>query len=185
MGLLALGVACGDDDETSDPGEEGEVITTVNVTLTDGTETITAVWADPDGDGGNAPMITDPMPLTLGSTYTMSIEILNETESPADDITLEIQDEAEEHQFFFVTTGDIITVDITDTETDYATNDVGDDLPVGLESEVVATATGTGTLNIVLKHLPPLNGNIQKTGTNTINDGESDFDFNLNITVQE
>ena len=179
---LALVGACGDDDDPMTGENEEELITTVNVTLTGGGETITASWSDPEGDGN--PVIMDPMALTFGTDYALTMEILNESESPAEDIGEEIQEEAEEHQFFYVTTGDILNVEINDVETDYAMNLVGDDLPVGLTATVTATAAGTGTLNIVLKHLPPVNGTPQKTGTNTINDGESDFDITFDVEVQ-
>ena len=186
--LLATAVACGDDDETTpDDNEEEEVITTINLTLTATTgDVITASVVDMDGEGGADAVVTDPGPLTLGLDYSLSFELLNETETPAEDITEEIEEEAEEHQFFYVTTGDVITVEITDVESDYAMNMVGDDLPVGLAATVTATAAGPGTLRVVLKHLPALDdgATIQKTGTNTINDGESDFDITFDVTVQ-
>ncbi len=184
MGTLAFGLACGDDDSAGEPGEDPEVITTVRLNLTTGSSTITASWQDLDGPGGAAPVIVQPTALTLGSTYTASLEILNESESPAENVTEEIRAEAEEHLIFYVPTNDIITVEITDTEMDYGPNSEGQNLPVGLEATVTATAAGTGTLQIVLNHLPPINNTPQKTPTNTINDGEADFDITFNVTVQ-
>lgn len=181
--VSAFAVACGDDDEETIV-EPPEVITTVNLTFTDGSNTITAQWRDADGDGAGAPVVTDPSPLAANTTYSLSIELLNELESPPEDITEEIREEAEEHQFFFPTTGGILDVMIDDVESDYADNLEGDDLPVGLSSQVTTIMAGTGTLNVVLKHLPPLNDMPQKTGTNTILDGESDIDVTFDITVQ-
>ena len=177
MGLAAFGVACGGEDDTMTT--DTEVITTVNVTLTDSSNnTITGSFMDLDGDGGDPGMTMDLDGLVMGTTYTMTIQLLDETDSSdIEDITEEIQEEDDEHQFFFVTTGNVISVNITDTD--------ANNLPVGLESEVTADAMGPGTLQIVLKHLPPLgDGTIQKTGTNTINDGDTDIDLTLNVTVQ-
>ena len=180
---VVLAAACGGDDDPEVGENEEEFITTVNLTLTGGGDTITGTWSDPEGDGNDMPFDLS-MPLSLGTEYALSMEILNEAESPAEDITEEVREEAEEHQVFYVVTGNILTVEINDTETDYAMNNVGDDLPVGLTATVTPTAMGTGTLNIVLKHLPPINGAPQKTGTNTIDVGESDFDIVANVTVQ-
>ncbi|MEO1334847.1 MAG: hypothetical protein AAFV29_04355, partial [Myxococcota bacterium] len=53
IGLTTFAFACGDDDDPMVGPEDMEVITTVNLTFTDGTDTITAQWRDEDGDGGN------------------------------------------------------------------------------------------------------------------------------------
>ena len=187
LSLLALGVACGDDDEDMNPGmiiEPAEVITTVRLSLTSGGNTVLGTWTDADGEGGAEPVIVDPMPLTAGSTYAVSIELLNELETPAEDITEEIRAEAEEHLFFYVQTGDVVSVAIDDVESQYTTNSEGEDLPVGLSAELTADVAGMGTLQVVLKHLPPINETPQKTAATTINDGESDIDVTFNITVQ-
>lgn len=183
--------ACGEEEDAGNGGnggtngtEEMEIITTVNIALTAMGASINGSWQDLDGDGANPPTITNPTPLTAGTTYTMAITILNETEMPPEDITEEIREEAEEHQFFFPTSGSLVTVTPTDLESTYTMNMVGADLPVGLTSQVSAPMAGSGDLRIVLKHLPPVSGQPQKTGTNTINDGESDFDITFAITVQ-
>ena len=57
-----------------------------------------ATWADPEQDG--MPKI-DTITLEEGKTYTLTIEVLNELEMPAEDVTKELLDELDEHQFFF------------------------------------------------------------------------------------
>ena len=184
LAAMGLTVACGDDEDTTNMPPP-EVITTVNLTFMGASGNVAAQWLDADGDGGNDPVITQPGALTAGETYNLSVELLNETEDPAEDVTEEIREEAEEHLFFYVPTGDVITVAISDMESEYTTNAEGDDLPVGLAATVTASTTpGMGTLNVVLKHLPPVNGTVQKTAATTINDGESDIDVTFNITVQ-
>ena len=153
---ISVLAACGDDDDADDTPPP-EVITTFNLTLMSGSDTITASLRDADGDGGDEAVQTDPSPLMAGETYAMSIELLNELEGAEDpDITAEIRAEAEEHQFFYEVAGDIGTVMITDVESDYAMNMEGEDLPVGLAATFTATTSmSTGTLSITLKHLPP------------------------------
>ena len=69
------------------PNEE-ELITTVNYTLTpaDGSAAITLSFVDLDGDGGDAPTITGGT-LIANTTYTGTLELLNEAEMPVEDIT--------------------------------------------------------------------------------------------------
>ncbi|HEU0029126.1 MAG TPA: hypothetical protein VFQ53_00745 [Kofleriaceae bacterium] len=144
---------------------EGEVITTVTLTFTpDGGGTpVTASFDDPDGDGGELPVI-DPIVLTAGTTYDLAVQFINRREEPAEDITLEVRDESDEHQVFF--TGSAVDGPASDhpdgplVQT-YADLDVNG-LPIGLDNQIVAR-TGTGMLTVTLRHLPPLNGQPAKT----------------------
>ena len=187
-GLLA---ACGDDDTDPmmEPVEEVELITTVALTFTntaDANDVVTAMTVDLDADGPNDPVITQPGPLTAGSTYELTFDILNEAESPAEDVTEEIREEAEEHRVFVSFSDDsFISATATDVESDYENgNQEGDDLPVGLVWSVDATAAGSGTITATLRHLPPIGGTPQKTPTVGPTDGETDFLVTFDITVQ-
>jgi hypothetical protein len=55
---------------------------------------------DLDGDGPNAPVVTVSGDLLVNTTYTGSVSFLNESITPADDIT-EVKEEGVEHQLFF------------------------------------------------------------------------------------
>lgn len=171
-------LACGDD-SMEVPDEELEVISRVTATLTPmgGGTAVEAVWDDPDGDGGMAPTI-GPMMLAADMTYTMTLKIENALETPAEDITVEVQEEAEDHQLFFTVTEANLTVAYADMESTYVMN-MGDDLPVGLRSTVVTTAASSGTLQIQLNHQPML-----KSATSDINTGEIDFSINFPVTIQ-
>jgi hypothetical protein len=171
-GALALG-GCTDDGTGSD--NESEVITTVRLTLTPpgGGEPVVAAFTDPDGDGGMSGA-SDPIVLALGTTYDLDVAFLDELQDPAEDITREVQEEAEEHQVFVTgaaVEGPGTVADPTapvlhaygDTESQYGADAVGDDLPVGLAGTITARVAGTGTLVITLRHLPELNGQPQKT----------------------
>ena len=82
---------------------EHELITTMTITLTpsDASGSVTLQTQDLDGDGPNAPDVTVSGNLKSGVLYNGAIVLLNETESPAENVTMEIEEEDKEHQFFF------------------------------------------------------------------------------------
>lgn len=91
--------SCSNDDIPAIVNQE-EVITTMNVTLTGPSgDIVTLKSYDSDGDGPNAPVVTVSGPLTANTIYSGDIELLNQTVFPAENITLEIEEEAHEHQF--------------------------------------------------------------------------------------
>jgi len=154
---------------------DSEVITTVTLTFAPegGGDAIVAAFRDPDGDGG-ASGTAEPVALVQGETYALSIAFTNELVEPAGDITVEIEDEAEEHQVFVTGTGvrgpaagddpaALVTQAYADQESSYGADAVGEDLPVGLLHTITADAAGSGTLSVRLQHLPTLNDAPQKT----------------------
>jgi len=155
--------ACGDDGHGH--GNEEEVITTVTLELVPmgGGATITASFDDPDGDGGDPPIV-DPVNLVAGTTYTTAVRFLNKLETPPEEITDEVSDEGEDHQVFF--TGTAINGPATNQPTAPLTHSYLDmdsnGLPIGLSNRLVV-APGTGTLIVTLRHMPPINGNAVKT----------------------
>lgn len=181
--LLALLVAaplfsaCKDDKDEPEPDDENEQITTVRYELTaPGSSTpITIQYRDPDGDGGQAPTIT-PATLVLAPnvTYTGKIVLLDETKTPASNISDEVKQEADEHIFFYVATGANLTVTRTDKDSK--------NLEVGLETTAAtgaANAAGTtGNLKITLRHQP---GGI-KNGT--FAPGDTDVEVNFPVAVR-
>ncbi len=178
--VLGLGIsACGDDGP--DNMNEEEVITTMTLNLT-GPSNVTASAKDTDGDGTLDSM--DPISLMAG-TYTVEVTFMNELEMPAEDITEEIKEEAEEHQVFYTGSaiGSALTVTVTDKESDFGGNMEGDDLPVGLRTSWEATA-GMGMLTVQLQHLPPVNDMPQKTAGISQTAGDTDFSATFAVTVQ-
>ena len=81
--------SCSKDNETPEAVNEEELITTLKVTLVPASEgnTIILTTRDLDGDGPNEPVVTVSSNLTAGVTYNGTIELLDETKSPADNIT--------------------------------------------------------------------------------------------------
>jgi hypothetical protein len=104
VGLFAF-ASCDSEDPVIE--NEGEVITDVTLAFTelDGAGnpvglTFTFTAADPEGiEVGGAPII-ETVELEAGKTYRMEIEVFNSIEN--EDITEEILEEADEHQFYFI-----------------------------------------------------------------------------------
>jgi hypothetical protein len=154
---LALSATACDDTTNPDDTNEQELITTVELTFTpQAGDPLVFSWADPEGDGDPA---VDTVALDDSATYTLTIRFLDELEDPAQDLTSEISDEADQHQVFL--TGDAVDGPATSTAGAPLTHSYADTdaagLPIGLANTVVA-ATGEGDLTVTLRHLPPQGG---------------------------
>jgi hypothetical protein len=170
-----LFVSCSkDDDSTPEPVNEDEVITTLTATLVPAGQgtTITLKSQDLDGDGPNAPVITVSGNLSAGVIYNGTIELLNEMESPAEDITEEVEEEDLDHQFFYTIGGGL------DVTTSYENND-SEGNPLGTEFTLVAGAASSGALTFTLRHEPTKpNTGLDDAG------GETDLAVTFNLTVE-
>ena len=170
--LVFMFTSCTDD---SDPVNEQEVITTMTVTLTPDTGGTDVVLQtrDLDGEGGEDPAVTViGGPLTSNTTYSGSIVLLNETEDPAENVTEEIEEEDDEHQFFFVVGSGL---DVTTSYNDFDDNDN----PVGLSFTLTAGSASGGDFTVTLRHEP----NKPNTGINDAG-GSTDIEETFVITVQ-
>ncbi|GAK89418.1 hypothetical protein JCM19297_1246 [Nonlabens ulvanivorans] len=177
LGLLAataVFTSCDNDDDISAENEE-EVITTVEYTLTsttDATNVVVFTSVDADGEGPLAPVETVTGTLMASTVYDGSIKFLNELESPAEDITVEVAEEADEHEVFYIDSITDLTVAKVDTDAN------GNSL--GLDTTFTTGAAGTGTLTIVLRHEPlkPNDGTLLNAG------GETDVQVEFDLDVQ-
>ena len=175
---LVIITSCSNDDDNPEPVNEEEVITTLTATLTPvgGSTAITMRSQDLDGDGPNPPVLDVSGDLAAGTTYNGSLELLNETESPAEDITEEVEEEGEEHQFFFSATNSIATFAYSDMD--------GDGNPVGLEFTLTAAgAAGSGTITITLRHEPDKDASGVSDGEITNAGGETDISVTFDVDV--
>ena len=136
--------SCSDDD--NGPVNEEEVITTVITTLTNGSTTITLTSRDLDGDGPNDPLVTVSGNLTANTVYNGETTFLNELDTPADNITTEVEEEGEEHQIFYQIPSALGTIGYTDFDVNAK--------PVGLTFTYTTGNAGTGNLTVTLRHLP-------------------------------
>jgi hypothetical protein len=168
--LLTFTAACGDV-EGDDHADEGEVITTVELTFTapGGAPVVTATWSDPEYDG--SPVIEDvnlPGPTDPPSVWALSVRFLNELESPAEDLTPEVADEGEAHQVFF--TGSAVEGPAVDGAAGAPLLHAYDDAdrngdPIGLANAVTVQAAGSGELIVTLRHMPEEGGAAVKTSS--------------------
>lgn len=155
---------------------EHEVMTTLTYTLTaEGADTVALKFIDLDGEGGNDPTITGGT-LKANTTYAGSIVILNETETPAEDVTIEILEEDEDHQFFFTTTVEGLTVSYSDEDEN------GN--PIGQSNTVTTVGEGLGTIMITLLHEPNKSGTGVAGGDITNAGGETDIEVTFDVDVK-
>jgi hypothetical protein len=152
--LLAMALSfssCKSDDP--EPENEGEVITDVTLKFTELNSAGAPVGTplefsatDPDGlELGAGPTI-ETITLGRGKTYLMEIFLFNSIEN--EDITEEIEEEKEEHQFFFLGsafTGTAIMTYVYDDE------DI-DGNPVGLRGIVNTIGFNNAQMRVVLRH---------------------------------
>lgn len=174
---VLLFTSCSNDDNPIVVNEE-EVITTLTATLTpvDTGSSVTLQIRDLDGDGPGLPVISGGT-LAANTVYNASLVLLNETESPAESINEEIEEEDHLHQFFYEVSNNLASFDYTDTDRD------GN--PIGLTFTVTTSSiTGTGSLTITLRHEPNKSAAGVSDGDITNAGGETDIEAVFPITVQ-
>ncbi len=173
LSMLLLLNGCKKDNPT--PVNEEELITTVQLIFQEvgGMSSDTFSFRDIDGVGGIA-AVTDSIILKKDTRYIVQTRVLNETTSPADNITEEILEEGTEHQFFYQSTpADFIN------NFEYLDED-DNGFPIGLEFGCnTKNAAAKGTLRVTLRHEPV------KDAANVINNditnanGETDIEIDF------
>lgn len=204
--LLLVATSCKKDKKDPDttpspnpPANDEELITTFKLLLTDSATntTYTYMFKDPDGDGGQAAFYgpssttqTDSvLTLAANTTFYGQIVLLDETKSPVDTVSNEVEKEGDEHMFFYNNGANSIlnsgnpysvqlngsAIKVTYTDLDAGTPQRG----IGLQTKW-RTASSTGAtkypLNITLKHQPT-----SKDGT--FAPGESDISVDFKIKI--
>jgi hypothetical protein len=150
--VLAVLVISGCSETSNGPDNQvdHEIVTTVTFTLrptTGGADTLVYVWEDIDGVGGNSPNRIDTMRLKSGVLYSCSVKLENRSVSPTIDITSEIEEQLDNHQFLYTMPAQLGTVTILDKDSR--------SLPVGLVFELQSTnepAPVAGTFTMSLYH---------------------------------
>jgi hypothetical protein len=134
--------------ENLEEENEEEVITTLQLTFDpDGVgNNIIYKFDDPDGPGGILPT-QDSIILDTNKTYTVTLQLLNKTLNPPEDITEEVAAEPEAHRFYYIAgAGSNIAVANLDTDPD--------GIPLGISSTWTTSGAATGTMKVVLRHYP-------------------------------
>ena len=175
LAIATLGLSACDDDDPQ-PENEEELITTVIVTLTPsaGGNPVALTWRDPDGPGGDVPTVVGGV-LASGQRYATTVALLNESETPTDDITAEVREEGDEHQVFFVADGFNLVYTYGDAD--------GDGRPIGLVGTLVATGSGSQLLTVILRHEPNKSAAGVANGDPTNAGGETDIEVGFPVTI--
>lgn len=164
-------------DEHLDPHDDNELTTRVDLVFTDSAnKSTTFSFQDKDGDSRTSPEKFDKIVLAKDQTYTLKVEVFDDTKSPVEFISDEILEEADVHLFVFKSTPTgLLTTTLTDKDKN--------GLPVGLMSTVKTASTpGNGTYQVLLKHQPDLNGVKVKTGKEE--GGSTDIDLSFEVEVK-
>lgn len=186
---IFLITGCSDDD---DPEKENvpELITTANLTFTatDGSETVVGTAVDPDGEGSEDLTVSGDIELSADKEYTLAITMYNGLVDADDDdynVTEEVEEESDEHMFFFAWSNDLFSdptgdgnVDNRDDDINYNDEDANG-YPVGLSTTWTTGDANEGTFRVLLKHQPDV-----KTATSTSEDGETDLDVTFTIVIE-
>lgn len=162
--------SCADDPK---PVNQEELITTVVVELTPsvpGTPTVILRYFDEDGIGTIDPVVTVNHPLNSEVEYTGEVQFLNESISPAENITEEIVEEANDHLVCYTIEGAGLEIESVDSDDNAR--------PIGLSTLWSSLTPSTGTITLTLRHQPGT-----KTGV-CPGPGESDVEVSFPITIQ-
>jgi hypothetical protein len=160
-----------------EPMDDNELITTVELTFTDtNKKASTFLFQDKDGDAKTPPEKFDRIVLDKNMLYSLDIHVYDETRSPKVDITEQIKSESDVHLFVF-------KIDPVALFNLKAIDKDKNGLPIGLlSSGTTQNGLGTGKLNLLLKHQPPINGKLVKTGNES--GGSSDIDLNFDLSIK-
>jgi len=153
MLTAVLFISCSDNPSSVDTDGPGEVelITQVTLQLEElnangepNGNIVNAVWEDADGPGGDAPTV-ESLNLNRGVNYEGTVQLLNTTENPPEDITEEVMEEAEEHQFFYEFDSGGIQIERLDAD--------ANGLLLGINYRIlVSSGAANGNLRVILLH---------------------------------
>ena len=183
---LFIFTACEEDEAAPEEENEMEVFTDVKLvfTPTGGGAAVEAAAQDPDGAGVQELQVLGAINLAENTSYTLTMVIENCLESPCELMNEEIEEEDDEHQFFFAFTNDAFTSPAGNGNIDSASDPInyndsdGNGNSLGLNTSWTTGSASTGTFTVQLQHQPDV-----KTATSGSTDGDTDFalTFNLNI----
>jgi len=173
--ITILFAAC-NDDEAVVVCECGNIAISFLLTPVDGGDSKVFSFSDPDGEGGNDPII-EIATLDANTTYTGAISLTGLSSSEeVEDFTREIQEENEEFQFFFTTVDANLTVAYADMDTN------GN--PIGLTTNITTGDASAGTMTIILRHEPDKNEEGVADGDITHAGGETDVEITFDVIIQ-
>ena len=182
--------SCEEDDAAPAEENEVEVITDIKLIFTnkaDANDKVEAKAKDPDGEGTKELEVSDAISLKAATSYTLTFEIMNNLETPGEDIGEEVKEEGAEHQIFFSFTDDAFSdpagngnIDNASDKINYKDTDASGN-PIGLITEWTtgSTAVANGEFVVRLQHQPDV-----KTSTSTATTGDTDFNLKFVLNIQ-
>lgn len=171
--VVIIGLSSCEKDDPVIPNE-GELITTLIYTLTPQNGGESVVLSFSDMGMGQPEVVTGT--LKANTNYSGAIKLLNEIEIPVIDISEEVKEEGDEHQFFYLSTIEGLDVNYTDVDED--------GLPIGLATQLVTKAAGSGELTIILRHEPAKDAPGVSDGDITNAGGETDIEVTFEVDVE-
>ncbi len=154
-----------------DLDNDEEVITylKLNMTPAGGGQEAIFSFSDPDGAGGDEPLIVTDS-LQSNTTYNVMLTLRDESVDPAKDINAEVMAESTEHQVFFLFMPDSVF------SYSYVDTDVSG-LPLGLQTQIsIADSSGPAHFRVILNHQPIKTAPGVSDGDISNADGDSDIE---------
>ena len=148
-----------------DPVDEQENLNVLKIKI--GANTFT--WSDIDGAGGAVPKI-DTIKLTPNGTFATELTLQDGSANPVKDFTPEIIAEKEAHLFVYKILGANMSVSNLSKD--------GNNKDFGQTAILKTTTASSGTLQIILKHLP------DKFATDPSKTGETDIDVVFPVIIK-
>lgn len=173
--LAGLLTACNMEEQSVAPTIDNEALTTATLQLTNKANAADVVTATVDKLTTTTPDFSKAtLNLKANATYTGVVLLSDNTQTPATDVTAEIKDRQNIHLFVYTPApANLFTVAITDKDT----NPAPGPYPIGLTYNLMTTAAGTGTLNVVLRHQP-------NTKNGTAAPGSTDLDTTFPVVIK-
>jgi hypothetical protein len=188
--IVSLGAISGCDDDDPKKEDTPELITKATLTFAPsaGGSPVIVTATDPDGEGVQDIAVDGPINLGAAKSYTLTIQLINELAAPtaaAYNITGEVEEEGDEHMFFFSWTNNVFNDPTGNGNIDNRSDDVNyededeNGLPLGLETFWTTASASSGKFRVMLKHQPEL-----KNASSTSSAGETDLNIEFTINIQ-
>ena len=188
--------ACKDDDPQKEDVPELITKATLTFTPTGGGAPVMVTATDPDGEGVKSITIDGPINLAPNTTYVLGLSLINGLAAATDpeyNISAEVEEEGDEHQFYFAWTNNVFAdpagngnidnrvdpVNYTGASNSKDVNGRNLGLTTTWKTASTTSSALSGTFRVLLKHQPDL-----KSDTSDSTTGETDLDILFIINVQ-
>jgi hypothetical protein len=171
--LLVFNACKKQDDDHHNHNDENELITTVQFMFVDSlsSDTLNFEWSQPGGAG--TAITVDTIALKANSVYYTSVTLLDKSKTPEEDISEEIEADANSHRFVYSCSLVGTSIQILDFDQQIPP------MELGLKFRFHATNIGGGTLMSTLKHYTT-----EDPKTGGISAGSTDLEVSFPLVVK-